>query len=293
MKTIAKYIWGGLLGGTLCLCSSCQKSEIPFYDSTHNALRFPEKLSDNKEPRGYDEETEQFRVTHSFVASPNVKSYDYNLPVELIGLVSDADRNIAYKIDAEKSKAPAGSYEVLKSVLPAGKRSGAITIRLFNPDVLKSEEYKLHITLIASDALAQGPSKYVNAVLSWSRRIPNPVHPEHIKTYNALIEGHETWNSSEDNYFSPNALRVIVDALGWYDWDDLKKHGSNGNGSRYYNYKYLPCLSALQRGTQYKAYALVIADYIKKYNAEHPDQPLLHDAGLNKGKPIQARKYNN
>ncbi len=288
MKAIHKYIMAVLL-----LCSACKESEIPFFDGTCNAVRFPEKTEDNNEPHGYNEETKLFNVSYSFVTTPNAKSFDYNLPVELIGLISDTDRDVAYTIDVGQSKAPIGSYEVLKSVIPAGKRSGAITIRLFNSVALKSDEYKLHITLIKSATLAPGPEAYIRAVLSWNERIPAPTHTDHFKTYNALIDGHTTFNSPDETYFSPNALRAIVEALKWYDWDDLKKHGNNRNGSRFYNYKYLPRFEVIHLGSQYKGYALVIADYIKRYNQAHPNAPLVHDAGVNKGKPIQARVYNN
>lgn len=277
----------------IVLLSGCSKSEIPFYKEQYNAVRFPERTADNKEAPGYDSESGLFKVGYSFITTPEAKSFDYELPVELIGLVADSDRSVAYKIEADKSKAPAGSYEVLKAMIPAGKRTGAITIRLFNSDALHTDEYQLAIALTSSDALKAGPAKYVHALLSWSMRIPSPTHVEHFKMYNALIGGHDVWNSPSEDYFSPNALRVIVEALKWYDWDNIDKHGNNANGSRYYNYKYLPRIAIFDRGHEYKAYVLTIADYIKNYNEKHPDAPLLHDAGLNKGKPIKARIYTN
>ena len=271
----------------------CTDSEIPFYKERYNAVRFPEKTEDNTETPGYDSDNQLFKANHSFIENQEAESFDYELPIELIGLIADSDRDVSYEIQANRSKAPAGSYKVLKSTIPAGKRSGAITIRLFNSPTLHSDEYYLAITLKGSEALAAGPPEYTRAILSWSMRIPAPVHPEHFKMYNALIDGHAVWNSKSEDYFSPNALRVIVNALKWYDWDDNKKHGNNRNGTRYYNYKYLPRLEIFSRGYQYKAYALTIADYIKTYNEKHPDAPLLHDAGMNKGKPIKAREYMN
>lgn len=273
--------------------TSCSQSEIPFYKEKYNAVRFPEKTADNKEAAGYKAEDSLFNANHSFITMPDTKSFDYQLPVELIGLVSENNRKVAYQINEAKSKAPKGSYEILKAEIPAGKRTGTITIRLFNQEALHTDEYHLAIVLKSSEDLKAGPVEYTRALLSWSMRIPKPTHTEHFKMYNALIEGHTVWNSPSEDYFSPNALRVIVEALKWYDWDDVKKHGNNVNSSRYYNYKYLPRLSIFNRGNEYKAYVLTIADYIKDYNEKHPNNPLVHDAGLNKGKPIKARVYTN
>lgn len=288
MKFIS-YISG--VAGIILLLSGCVKSDIPFYEGKYNAVRFPEKLDDNTEPAGYDSENKIFKAHHSFIPMPDAKSFDYELPVQLIGLIADKDRDVAYTIEADGSKAPNGSYEVLKSTIPAGKRAGAITLRLFNNPALHTDEYYLTITLKGSETLAAGPTEYIRAVLSWSMRIPAPIHLEHIKMYNALIDGSISWDSESSDYISPNALRVIVEALKWYDWDDEKKHGNNRNGARFHNYKYLPRLEIFNRGHQYKAYALTVADYIHAYNTQHPNTPLLHDAGINKGKPIKARTY--
>lgn len=275
------------------LSAACTKSETPFYDGTYNAVRFPYRGGDakDKEPEGYDETTATFRRTYTFVSSGDLQSYDYKLPLELMGLVTDADRTVGYAIDAAKTTAPTGSYEILKAVIPAGKRQGAITIRLHNAEELKSMEYSLQLVLTASGELAAGPQNLIRGELIWSNRIPSPTIEDHIKTYNALIAGTNTWNSTSMDYFSPAALRIIVDALKWNNWDDLKVHGSNGNGVYYGKYKYLPRLSVISPGNQHQAYALALAEYIEKYNAEHTDNPLKHDAGLNKGNLIQARKY--
>lgn len=295
MKTNFRYThtyWVFLL--ILLLFTDCKKSEIPFYNDEHNAVRFPQRAggSDDKEPAGYDELTATFRRTYSFVSTITAESYDYELPLELIGITKEVDRAVNYIIDTEHSTAPADSYQILKSVIPAGKRSGMITIRLFNTAALKEQEYKLQILLKPSQDLKVGPAELIKAELIWTARIPSPTNTRHLQTYNALIGGDPTWNSTSSDYYSPNALRVIVDALKWDDWDDLKKHGYSGNGSNYDKYKYLPRIEVITASNQHQAYALALAEYIEQYNAQHPDAPLLHDAGLNKGKRIEARKYN-
>lgn len=289
MKLINKI---GLSATLVALVASgCKQSEIPIYDNAHDAVRFAQKDDDNKEEKGYDVDARLFKASHSFIATPTLESHDYQLPIELIGLVADKDRTVAYKVDATSSTAPAGSYEIIGASIPAGKRSGKLTIRLKNSEALKVDEYKLYITLESSSDLAAGPRYYTRAELTWSQRIPTPQHPDLIATYNALIASDLQWDSRSTDCLSGSALRTIVEALKWYDWDDTKKHGSNANGSRYNNYKYLPRIETLISGNFHKGYALTLADYIKQYNEKNPDKKLIHDGGKLKGQEIKARTY--
>lgn len=270
----------------------CKKSEIPFYDAKHDAVRFAWREDENnKEEKGFDKDMGLFKASYSFVATPTAESHTYELPIELIGRVMDKERKVSYQVDDKATTAPSDSYEILGGIIPAGKRSGKLKIKLKNPEELKSKEYVLYVVLTKSEDLAAGPSLATRAELLWTRRILPPQYEGHYQTYNALIASEEQWNSKSTDYFSASALQVIVDALGWTDWDDLKKHGSKGNGSRYGNYKYLPLLNSIESGNFYRGYALALASYIKKYNEKNPDKPLIHDGGKLEGQPIKVRTY--
>lgn len=283
---------GFLCTGLLFFASTgCKKSEIPLYDNQYDAVRYAWQEEGNKEEKGIDLDMQIFRASYSFISTPDAESYDYQLPVELIGHIADKDRVVAYKVDKEKTTAPDGSYEILGAHIPAGKRSGKLTVKLKNSDALRSEDYRLYIQLVKSDDLEAGPRVANMAELLWTRRVLPPTFPIFFRTYNALINSRLSWNSQEKDCFSFKALEVIVQALDWTDWGDTKKHGNKGNGPRYNNYNYLPRPDVIVSGDFHKGYALKLKAYIDQYNEKHPNDPLIHDGGELEGKPIEVRNY--
>ena len=277
-----KYL--ALLALPILLLSACTKSEIPTFDSEYDAIRFPKKDTFNEEAPGYDYESQLFKASYSFVSNPEDPSHDFEIPLELIGMVADRDRTVGYTIDTEQSDAPSDSYKVLSAIMPAGQRQGKIVIRIFNTPQLKEKTHRLFIRLTSSEDLHSGPSNLIQGTLSWGIRIPAPEFPDLLKTYNSIIQSDAPFNSSTNDYFSPNALEAIVAAMKWYDLGDY-------NGARYGMYKYLPAWQYIRTEHRWEAYAQTVADYIEEYNTKHPNAPLIHDAGKDKGKRIVARNY--
>ena len=88
-----------------------------------------------------------------------------------------------------------------------------------------------------------------------------------------------------------NALKTIVTALDWDDWDDMTAHPDQPQRPTYFTYKYLANYRLFVTDKSYEAYAAKLADYLKKYQKEHPDTPLVHNEGNLKGQIIEARTY--
>lgn len=275
-----------------CILTSCEKDEIMFYNEDYNAIRFPVfgTLS-TTEPTGYDSQMQQFVASWSFVEDPLVLETIYDLPVMLIGKVADYDRKILFNI-SDESFAPSDSYEILDAVIPAGEMKGYIRFKLYNLEVLNEATYAVVLNLEASEGLHLGPAQYLKAYFSWNNSIPAPTNTNFIRTYNMLIMSSLSFISTSTANYSPNALKTIVSALGWNDWDDYSIHGVKYNNSTTYGaYKYLPRYTMIYNDNSYKSYALKLKNYIENYNKEHPDNPLVHDIGGLKGQPIVARTY--
>lgn len=282
---IIRYITGVL---AVLLIAGCEKDNIPYYDSTYNAVRFPGPSTfESSEPKGYDSSTGLFHAYYSFIEDPFAEYAIYDVPLILVGNRADYDRKINYIVDPERSFAPAGSYEILEAIIPADSYTGYIRIKLYNTEELDEEVCELYIALREADELSLAPEKYTNAALSWNNTIPTPTLSTQIRTYNYLVAGASSYTSTSIAYYSPNALKAIVDALGWDNWDDYDVHGASYNSN---GYKYLPRATILT-GNSYRSYAIKLAVYIKDYNQAHPDAPLLHNAGELKGKPVEARSY--
>ena len=275
---------------SLFLLSSCAKSEIPEFDPAFDSVRFPLRTAENSEPAGYNDVDRLFVLSHSFVLTPDAPSAEVELPVMLIGKASSADRQIS-AVPAEGSTAVQGTdFEILDARIPAGAIQGAIKLKLINSDRLTKEDLRLYLQLEASDDFQKAPADFARALILFGRSVPAPTFPDHIETYNKLIAGTPNARSSSMDYYSPAAMMAIVQALKWTDWDDQEKWGTDYNGENYGSYKYLPRYSYITRGDRYKAFVLTIKDYIAQYNVEHPGAPLVHDAGLLKGSPVEVRE---
>lgn len=281
-----KYSQLLLLIPLLFLFNGCKKSEIPFYNPQYNAVRFPYATNDKgiKEPAGYVAEDKTFYKSYSFFSTPDAESHIESIPLYLIGMKSDTNRTVNIEVIKEES-APADYFEILEASIPANEMKGEIKVKLINRKELQEQNARITLRIKNSDALLAGPPEFTKAVMSWGIRLEPPVLTKHFMTYNALIQGTDRAFSDSKEYFSIKALEVIVTALGWNDWDDKVKHGaSNANAD---GYKYLPWNGVISK--TYLAYANKIADYIKDYNKQHPDAPLVHDGGKLKGQPIEAR----
>ncbi len=289
-----KKIIGLIAFGALFALTACDRDDIDTYAEDKAAVRFlASSLSRSENTIGGNSYVASDRAVHesySFINNNWVTAYEYTIPVALIGKTVDYDRQVSYTIE-ETSTAPEGSYEVTESVIPAGEKYGYIKVNLKNLEELNTETYELWISLTGNDQLAEGPADYIQAHLSWNNQIPQPTHTYHIRTYNMLVKGEASFISTSLNSYSPNALRAIVAATGWDDWDDYSVHGSKyNNATTYKGYKYLPRYNMIYSDNSYKAYAAMLKDWLKKYEEEN-GSPLLHDAGGSKGKPVEAREY--
>ncbi len=293
MKLIMKKIIGIFALGALFALTACDKDDIDIYAEDKAAVRFlASSLSQSENAMGgnsYSASDEAVFESYSFIENSFASSYEYSIPLALIGKTVDYDRQVSYVIE-ETSTAPEGSYEVTEAVIPAGEKYGYIKVNLKNTEELSTETYELWISLRGNDQLAEGPDEYVWAHLSWNSQIPEPPHNYLKRTYNMLVKGMSSFISTSLACYSPNALRAIVAATGWNDWDDYSVHGYKYNSASYKSYKYLPRYNMIYSDNSYKAYAAMLKDWLKQYEEEH-GTPLLHDAGNLKGQPVEAREY--
>lgn len=287
-----KYLSSIVLYVLFAICiSSCEKSDISYYNEEDAAVRFPTRNNDFSDIFfGYNQLDRIFYTSYSFLdaGTSDEEAIVYEIPVMLIGNISNKSRNISYTINPETSTAPEECYEIIEAVIPANEYIGHIRIKLYNTEELEDITYILTLSLDNSDELSAGPKEYITSQLSWNNQIPSPPNTSYMRTYNMIIAGETNFLSTSNNSYSNRALRVIVDALSWTDWDDVSAHGGLYNKD---GYKYLPKYSSIYNDNSYQAYSAKVGEYIKKYNAEHPNEPLIHDGEKNIGKPIQSRYH--
>ncbi|MBR8729857.1 hypothetical protein IX332_001181 [Porphyromonas levii] len=269
--------------------SSCKKSEIPEFNKAYASVRFPIKSHDNKEPEGYNDGDKMFVVSHSFVATPDSPYTHVDIPVMLVGPTEDRDRTIPVEVLKDETSATAKEYEIVSAIIKSKEYQGKIRVKLINTPRLKEEDLKIRLKLGSNDFFSGSVRNFGDAVVYFGTKVPTPTYIEHIYTYNKLIKGDDNAYSTSLEYYSPEAMKVIVKALGWTDWDSKEKHGNDYNSDKYGKYKYLPRYGYISENNRALAIVKILNEYIQEYNKKHPNAPLVHDAGKLKGKKIEAR----
>lgn len=301
------------------LVTGCSEQEVPVYgedaivndiygeSQSQASVRFLASVLNHDELElggsNYDSASKTYLDTWSFSLDPMAEDYVLEVPLALMGTVVDKDRQVAYTIDntmeimdeegnpVTVETAPEGSYEVLEAVIPANEKYGYIRIKLNNVPELAEDTYEMSIKIDNSQDLLKGPKEYITAHISWDNKIQAPPSNNYRRSYNMLIKGLANFIATQATVYSPNALKAIVSALGWNDWDDYEAHkNKEGMAAAYYIYRYLPHYAILYQLNTYKYYAAKLDAWLKAYEEEH-GEPLLHDAGSLKGQPVEARQY--
>ncbi len=284
------------MGAVLAIgLTACEKDDIDTYNAEYNAVRFisyQATVAENElGGNAYSSADECLYGSYSFLENPFGESYDYSFGLTLVGKVSDSDYQVSYSVDTERTTAPEGSYEIVEAKIPAGSMYGQILVRVKNVEALQTETYELYLKLESSDKLPVGPKEFLLARLAWNNQILEPPHNNLVRSYNMLVQGTSNFVSTSKSHYSSSAMKAIVAATGWDDWDDESIHGTKyNNATTYQSYKYLPRYTWIYSDNSYKGYAAMLRDYLKKYEEEY-GEPLLHDAGAFKGQPIVARTY--
>lgn len=280
------------------MLTSCSKDDIDTYSTEYDTVRFAStggSLLSKVTGHGYEMDSisgtyysdSVFYSTFSFIDYPDSDAVNYDFPVMLVGKTADYDRTVNYEVD---NVGGAKDYEVVQAVIPANSTHGYIRLRLNLNEELSDSTYEINFHLLPSKDFITPPPAYSHANFLWNNQIPLPQSSNLRRTYNMLIQSPINYLATSNRYISPNAMRAIVAALGWNDWDDAVKHGSKANGASAGYYKYLPQYRWLYADNSYQGYAAIIGRWLDDYEKTH-GHPLLHDAGVLRGQPVQARSY--
>ncbi|MGI0107026.1 DUF4843 domain-containing protein [Salinimicrobium sp. WS361] len=191
-------------------------------------------------------------IQYSFVQNPS-NEYLLEVPVNILGNSSAVDRYFDVQIiDDSLTTANPELYEIIEAKVPAGAFSGNLIIKLKKSPVLDDTSVSLHVTLVESDDFSTGILEASSTKIIWSNKI--------------IIPAWTYFRYFFTSYPSTKAYRIFIEVTGMTtfsinDYRDLGATGAQALGKAY-------------------------GDYIRAYNAEHPDAPLVHDDGPNEGEPI-------
>lgn len=279
MKNKLKYLF---LFVAILAVSGCQKDDLLLFDITDSGVMFP-GAGDARTYRGYNASDRTYYVNESFLNIPlTQEKYIIDFPVRVSGDSVNFDREVAYDIVAGETTALTSQYRIIDAVIPAGERYGRIRFELTRDAALDNAAVKVTLRLKDSQHLKVGSNEYKTGVLTWSNMLAMyPATANFIRTYNCIILSPLTRIATANTYYSPNAHKAILDALGWpFDYWPAFSSGFADPGTG---------TSAMFGAYYTDLYARKLKEYLDAYAAANGGVRLKHNAGLANGVEIQPR----
>ena len=237
MKTLKSIFLGILL---IFLAFSCKKDEIDVYRVEDSAVQFTSQTNAFS-LRGLMDPLDTLMVQLSLIG-PIV---DYDRPVSV--MISDNPRNTA-----EENT----DFRILESVVRAGEMYGTIAIEVNNLQE-GVEELVTTMRLQPNEYFRNGTKTLMSSIVSWSEMYARPTN---FKVW-------EAWYAFFSHGYSRNYHNILINIFG----EEIEKM------------TYKPLLDAdiaegiirEQVGWWYAAQR-TLRDYVRNYDREHPDAPLMH-----------------
>ncbi|WP_010133980.1 DUF4843 domain-containing protein [Ochrovirga pacifica] len=202
-------------------------------------------------------ETKQYQSTYSFLGN-ETGEYLQEVQVQVIGQAAEIDRYFrVVPVLGDETTADESLYEIVEGVVKANEYSGVLKVKLRNATTLANQTVSLQLQLEDSDDFSAGVVETNKFTLSWTDQIVVPAWT-YIRFFFTPVA-------------STAAYRVFVTSTGLMEFGRTE-------------YIQVGSAGAVALGTKF-------GDYIKQWNLDHPDNPLLHDDGSLAGQPIVPRYY--
>ena len=139
MKNLLKGILLSLLGAVCFI--SCTETEYLKYDVSHNGIYFTKD-----------------KLKYSFsVTSDTIHSYLFKMPIQIMGGISEKEREVAYRINEDSTNAIEGiHYTIGKAFIAPDSITGYIPVTILRDSLQGSyaegyKTYRLYIELVEND----------------------------------------------------------------------------------------------------------------------------------------------
>lgn len=196
-------------------------------------------------------------TTYSFLGNPD-DQYTQQINLRINGDSTNTDRSFNVEVVNDSlTTAEPGDYEIGEGVIPAGQFEGILPVTLFNSEKLSDMTASLHLRIISSADFQVGRVEDRDFVLAWTDKVVLP-----------------PWNLYRFFFTSApstTAYEIIVEVTGLTELGFAELRGIGQNG-------------LIAMGRQF-------GDYVKQYNLDHPDNPLIHEDGPSEGEPIEPIYY--
>ena len=186
----------------------------------------------------------------------------FEIGVSLVGDVVDYDREVSLVVvDDTTTTAPSDLFEIQKGVVKAGEFEGTVPVKVLNHELLTDSIVYLSLTIEQNEHFSFTIKEKDSFKLGWTDKVIVPPSNAYFRAIFCNV-----------NPISTSCYRVFVEVTGLTVF-----------GAKEYSRTY--------GDTGSQALGNQFGDYIKQWNLDNPDNPLLHDDGPNAGEPIIPRYY--
>lgn len=245
-----------ILIGTLCTLSllfgSCEKEGVIMYEES---------------PTVYFGEAAR---TYTFVENMEHIAIGYDtvkIPLQISGSATDRNREVVMEVvpDDTLHTATADMFSIGTGSIPANGYKGYIPVRVNYSSALDDSIYHIRLKLVANADFQGVDLLNRTFTLSLTNKITQPSNWGRLKTY---------FGPYSDSWY-----RFILETTGL---TSLPYWSTNGSSDRNNPDPEKWTMSMYE----VKAYAALVKETLEDYNRKHPQVPLTHLDGPEKGKPV-------
>ncbi len=192
--------------------------------------------------------------TYSFLGNDSGEEI-IEIPVDLMGRMAEQDR--IFQIEVIEQEGPVVEFEVVENSIPAGETSGILGVKVFNDAQLATANARILLRIAPSEDLQPGAEELQQFELTWTDQVVVPA-----------------WNYYRfffTQVASTAAYRAIVESTGLTSLSVAE-------------FRLMGQTSVEALGTQF-------GNYVKQWNLDNPNNPLLHDDGPQAGQPMIPLYY--
>lgn len=198
-----------------------------------------------------------YEKSYSFLGN-STGEFVQEVEVQIVGEASDTDRYFNVRVvTGDDTTATENQYEIIEGVVKANEYQGKLYVKLYNSAALDDTIVSISIELVDSPDFKIAAKETNSYKLEWTNKV--------------LIPNWRYYSFFFTTKASTLAYRLVVQTTGLkvFTATDYRTIGADG-------------VAVL---------ATKFGDYVKQWNLDHPNDPLIHDDGDLEGQEIQPRYY--
>lgn len=232
--------------------SACNKENVIMYEENPTVY-----FGENSRNYSFIENIEKIEIGYDTI----------KIPLQISGSAVNYERKVFAEAVQEDTlhTATADMFNIIKGYIPANEYKGYVPVRVNYSTALDDSIYNIRIRLVPNKDFPGVDLLGYTFTLSLTNKITQP----------------SNWNRLK-NYFGPYSnswYRYILKVTGLTSIPYWSINGSidknNPDPEKWTMTLY-----------EVKAYAAMVKDELGKYNQKHPNDPLIHEDGPEKGKPV-------